>query len=97
MIRSAESAAARQIFSALADQTRCELLEALAEHHGQSASNLAQPMRMSRQAVARHLRVLESAGLVLRSRVGKEVVFEIRRVGLEPADRYLDMLQAGKE
>lgn len=97
MIRSATGVAARQVFLALADQTRCALLEALLERNGQSASHLAQPMRMSRQAVSRHLRILERAGLVLRSREGKQVIFELRRGGLVPADRYLRTLLAAAD
>jgi DNA-binding transcriptional ArsR family regulator len=58
------------LFSALADPTRREILVRLAE--GESpVTKLAEPLPMSLPAVSRHLRVLESAGLVSRRKDGR--------------------------
>lgn len=58
-------------FSALADPTRRGILEQLAK--GQTrVTDLAKPYSMSLPAISKHLRVLEKAGLIRRSRVGRE-------------------------
>jgi DNA-binding transcriptional ArsR family regulator len=58
------------LFSALADPTRREILVRLAEGEA-PVSRLAEPLPISLPAVSRHLRVLESAGLVARRREGR--------------------------
>jgi DNA-binding transcriptional ArsR family regulator len=57
-------------FSALADSTRRAILARLARGDA-SVGELAQPFRVSRPAISKHLRVLERAGLVRRSRHGR--------------------------
>lgn len=83
----------QRVFSALADSTRCALLERLRDGES-SASRLAKPLGISRQAVAKHLHVLAEAGLVRHWREGRETVFEIRLQGLAPAETYLKALLA---
>lgn len=56
-----------RVFSALADPTRRDMVARLAEGDA-TLSELAEPYHMSVQAVSKHLRVLEDAGLVSRSR-----------------------------
>ena len=56
-----------RVFSALADPTRRDIVARLAEGDA-TVGQLAEPYRMSLQAVYKHLRVLEDAGLVSRSR-----------------------------
>lgn len=63
------------IMAALADETRWGILVALGEGPA-SASALAERLPVSRQAIAKHLAVLEAAGLVEPVRVGREVRFE---------------------
>jgi DNA-binding transcriptional ArsR family regulator len=65
-------------FSALADPTRREILAQLADGE-RSVGELAAPFDVSLPAVSRHLRVLESAGLITREREGR-----VRRCRLEP-------------
>ena len=60
------------IFEALADRTRRELLDALRARGGQSLAELCAPLDLSRQAVSKHLAVLEAAGLVATARKGRE-------------------------
>jgi len=61
-----------EVFKALADSTRRELLDRLFEQDGQSLSGLEADLPMSRFGVMKHLRVLEEAGLVTTRRSGRE-------------------------
>lgn len=61
-----------RIFKALADPTRRLLLDRLYERDGQTLSELESPVEMTRFGVMKHLRQLESAGLVVTSRLGRE-------------------------
>ncbi|NIJ11100.1 uncharacterized protein YndB with AHSA1/START domain/biotin operon repressor [Saccharomonospora amisosensis] len=61
-----------QVFKALADSTRRELLDELFRRDGQSLNALASRFAMTRVAVAKHLRVLEEAGLVVSDRRGRQ-------------------------
>jgi DNA-binding transcriptional ArsR family regulator len=65
------------VFTALADPTRRHLVEALAAHPGATATGLAAALPISRQAVAKHLKLLAEAGLVSRHRSGREALFEL--------------------
>jgi len=71
------SAAADQVFAALADPTRRQLLELLGEQAAASATALAGQLPVSRQAVVKHLAVLQQSDLVTRRRDGREVVFTV--------------------
>jgi DNA-binding transcriptional ArsR family regulator len=66
------------MFAALADETRWSILKALGEGDA-SASALAGRLPVSRQAIAKHLAVLQEVGLVEPVRVGREVRFPRRR------------------
>jgi len=66
-------------FAALADPTRRAILERLAEGET-SVNDLARPFRMSLPAVSKHLKVLERAGLITRTRRA-----QVRPARLEPA------------
>lgn len=70
------------VLSALADETRWSILTELGREDA-SASALAQRMPVTRQAIARHLSLLQEVGLVESVRVGREVRF--RPVGAELA------------
>ncbi|HVQ94855.1 MAG TPA: metalloregulator ArsR/SmtB family transcription factor, partial [Mycobacteriales bacterium] len=61
-----------RVFKALADPTRRELLDELFRRDGQSLNALASRFAMTRVAVAKHLRLLEEAGLVASERRGRE-------------------------
>ncbi|HET7444113.1 MAG TPA: metalloregulator ArsR/SmtB family transcription factor [Solirubrobacterales bacterium] len=60
------------VFKALADPTRRELLDALHESNGQTLSELEARFEMTRFGVMKHLKVLEGAGLVVTKRRGRE-------------------------
>ena len=61
-----------EVFKALADSTRRQLLDQLFERDGQSLSALEEGLPMSRFGVMKHLRVLEEANLVTTKRRGRE-------------------------
>ena len=60
------------VFKALADPTRRSLLDALFTEDGQTLTSLEQQLPMTRFGVMKHLRVLESAGLVVTRKRGRE-------------------------
>jgi len=60
------------VFKALADPTRRGLMDALLVEDGQTLSSLVERFSMTRPAVAKHLRILEEAGLVVAKRRGRE-------------------------
>jgi DNA-binding transcriptional ArsR family regulator len=66
------------IFAALADPTRRRLLELLGGGPPRSATSLAAQLPVSRQAVVKHLAVLEECRLVVSGRAGREVLFSIQ-------------------
>lgn len=71
---------ARAVFACLADPTRVALMREFAEHGEATASTLAALIPVSRQAVTKHLQMLEQAGLVASRKAGRE-----RRYRAEPA------------
>ncbi|HEY4462440.1 MAG TPA: metalloregulator ArsR/SmtB family transcription factor [Streptosporangiaceae bacterium] len=60
------------VFKALADASRRQLLDSLSRRGGQSLRELSADLDMTRQAVSKHLAVLEDAGLVATVRRGRE-------------------------
>jgi DNA-binding transcriptional ArsR family regulator len=77
------------LFAALADPTRRQVLDLLAARGEGSASALAADMPVSRPAVIKHLAVLDRAGLVESRRRGREVVYSVRPQPLESAARWM--------
>ena len=75
------------LFAALGDPTRLGLVETLADGRHHSIAELTGDHRMTRQAVTKHLKVLESVGVISSIRVGREVLF-----GYQP-----DQLQAAAQ
>jgi len=78
------------IFAALGDRTRLALLLALSREGPRSIASLSAHARMTRQAVTKHLRVLERAQLVRSERAGRERCFVCRTEPLGAARDYLD-------
>jgi DNA-binding transcriptional ArsR family regulator len=81
------------VFAALGDETRWRILAALGEGDA-SASALAGRMPVSRQAIAKHLAVLQIAGLVEPIRVGREVQYRVIGSQLSATARRLDAIGA---
>jgi DNA-binding transcriptional ArsR family regulator len=81
------------VFAALGDETRWSILEALGEGDA-SASALAGRLPVSRQAIAKHLAVLQEVGLVEPVPVGREVRFRVVGAQLAATARRLDVIGA---
>jgi DNA-binding transcriptional ArsR family regulator len=78
------------VFKALADPTRRRLLDELFEDDGQTLSALEQRLPMTRFGVAKHLKVLEEAGLVTTQRRGREKLHFLNPVPIrEVHDRWV--------
>ncbi len=78
------------VFRALADGSRRKLLDRLHRKNGQSLGDLCQGLEMSRQAVAKHLTLLEEANLVAVQWQGREKLHFINPVPInEIAERWI--------
>jgi DNA-binding transcriptional ArsR family regulator len=80
-------------FAALADPTRRDILTRLATGEA-TVNELAEPFEMSLQAVSRHLKVLEHAGLITR---GRQAQFRPCRFEAEPLDSALDWIERHRQ
>jgi DNA-binding transcriptional ArsR family regulator len=81
-----------QVFAALGDQTRLSLLAKLCDGRRFSISQLTDGSRITRQAVTKHLHVLEKAGIVHGVRRGRESLFEFSPRPIEEIKDYLDLV-----
>ena len=78
------------VFKALADPSRRMLLDRLREQSGQTLGELCENLAMSRQAVTKHLVVLEKANLIATTRRGREKLHYLNPVPIfEIADRWI--------
>jgi DNA-binding transcriptional ArsR family regulator len=80
------------LFAALGDKTRLRLVTRLCEHGPMSITRLTDGSTMTRQAITKHLRVMEHAGLTQCMRHGRESVWLLDLKSLEDARRYLDVI-----
>jgi DNA-binding transcriptional ArsR family regulator len=78
------------VFSALGAESRLALIEKLSTGAPQSISRLAEGSTLTRQAITKHLRILEDAGMVQSIRVGRESLFEFRPEPLKELKSYLE-------
>jgi DNA-binding transcriptional ArsR family regulator len=82
------------VLVALADPIRREVLAVLAREGGATSTSLAAGLPITRQAVAKHLAVLDRAGLVRAHRAGREVRYEADLQPLRRTMRWMDTLAA---
>ena len=80
------------LFAALGDGTRLALLMKLSRHAQLSITRLAEDSPLTRQAITKHLGVLQQAGLVRGIRRGRETLFELEPKPLDEAKRTLDLI-----
>jgi ArsR family transcriptional regulator, cadmium/lead-responsive transcriptional repressor len=73
------------LWAAVADPTRRRVLDALLEHGEATTTTLAEGLPVTRQAVAKHLAVLNRVGLVAGRRRGREVRYAVRPARLDDA------------
>jgi DNA-binding transcriptional ArsR family regulator len=80
------------VFAALGDETRLSLVIRLSDGQPHSISQLTEGSRLTRQAITKHLRVLENVGIVHGVRNGRESLFEFNPKPLEEMKQYLDQV-----
>jgi len=86
-----------KVFKALADPGRRQLLDRLHADNGQTLGELCEHLDMTRQAVTKHLRLLEAANLVATVRRGREKLHYLNPVPiLEIADRWIGKYERGR-
>ena len=87
--RGAKLAGRAAVFAALGDETRLSLIGRLSSGPPQSISRLSDGSVLTRQAITKHLRVLEAAGVVHSVRAGRESLFALRPEPLRDLQSYL--------
>ena len=83
-----------EVFAALSDPTRRRLLDHLSRRGPASATELAGALPISRQAVSKHLALLEEAGLVAGERAGRERRFRLTPAPLSEAVSWITAVGA---
>ena len=86
--------AAAEVFFALGDGTRLSVVTRLGAGGALTATALSQGAKVTRQAIAKHLRVLEGAGIVKHEKRGREVLYALESERLEDARAFLDGVSA---
>jgi DNA-binding transcriptional ArsR family regulator len=90
-------AAMDDVFKALADASRRSLLDRLHVRNGQTLNELCDGLAMSRQAVTKHLTILEAANLVATIRHGREKLHYLNPVPIhEIGERWIRKFERGK-
>ena len=85
------------VFKALADGSRRELLDRLHARNGQTLNELCEQMDMTRQAVTKHLGILEDANLIATVKKGREKEHYLNPVPInEIADRWIGKYERGR-
>ena len=90
----AELSDSASVFAALGDETRLRLVSRLSNDGPLSITQLTADFDISRQAITKHLQVMESAGLVRSMQQGRESVWEIEQKRLAAARRHLQTISA---
>jgi DNA-binding transcriptional ArsR family regulator len=86
-----------KVFRALADPSRRQLLDRLHVENGQTLGELCEHLDMTRQAVAKHLKLLEGANLVVAIWRGREKLHYLNPVPIhEIADRWIGKFERGR-
>jgi DNA-binding transcriptional ArsR family regulator len=88
------SASAATLFAALGDPTRLALVARLSDGSRHSIAQLSEGQPLTRQAISKHLRVLEVARIVRSERAGRESLFVLDPQPIEELRRFIDMVSA---
>jgi DNA-binding transcriptional ArsR family regulator len=80
------------VFAALGDETRLELIARLSSGQPRSIAQLTEGTQLTRQAITKHLRVLENADIVRGVRVGRESLFELNPSPIRAVQSYAQMV-----
>ena len=81
-----------QLFAALGDETRLHLVTRLCDDGPMSVTKLTERSGLTRQAISKHLRVMQRVGLIQNLKQGRESVWRLDRRRLKHARRYLDLI-----
>lgn len=85
------------VFKALADASRRDLLDRLRGENGQTLSELCERLAMTRQAVSKHLRILEEANLVATVKRGREKLHYLNPVPIhEIGERWIGKFERSR-
>jgi len=85
------------VFRALADASRRQLLDRLHARNGQALGELCEELDMTRQAVAKHLAILEEANLVASVKRGREKLHYLNPVPINDiAERWIGKFERGR-
>src|SRR5260370_17489658 len=93
-VRPGSIPATAQMVAALGDETRLRLVDHLCSDGPLSITRLAADAQISRQAITKHLRTMETAGLVQSLRSGREIIWRMDQARLEEARRYLAQISS---
>jgi DNA-binding transcriptional ArsR family regulator len=88
----AEPKRSAPIFAALGDETRLRLVSRLCDDGPMSITRLTAGSHVTRQAITKHLHVMEEAGLVRSTRHGRESIWQLDQRRLKDARHYLDLI-----
>jgi DNA-binding transcriptional ArsR family regulator len=88
----AEPRGSAHLFAALGDTMRLRLVARLCDSGPMSISRLTAGSKVTRQAITKHLHVMEDAGLVHSTRRGRESIWVLERRRLREARRHLDLI-----
>jgi DNA-binding transcriptional ArsR family regulator len=80
------------VFAALGDETRLRLVSILCGDGPTSIAKLSAGFAITRQAITKHLRVMQQAGLVRSTQLGRESVWEIQQERLRAAQQHLQQI-----
>lgn len=89
MLKASDGIESAPVFSALGDVTRLELVSRLSDGQQHSITELADGLKLTRQGVTKHLRVLKQAGIVHSKRIGRETRFTIKPDPISKARDFL--------
>jgi DNA-binding transcriptional ArsR family regulator len=93
-LRKAANKRSAPVFAALGDETRLSLVSKLSDGKPRSIRELTDDYQLTRQAITKHLRVLEDVGIVRSIRSGRESLFEFEA---QPLDELRDYLASVSE
>ena len=92
-LRSLEGAkSSASLFAALGEPTRLRVVTRLCDSGPMSIASLTAGSKITRQAITKHLRMMEEAGLLRSTRQGRESVWELDQERLREVRRYLKMI-----
>ena len=94
MVERSDSLALTEILKAASDPTRRDILTLLAQHGPTRVTEIAARFEMSLNAVSKHIKVLESAGLVSRRTLWREHLIEVRMEPLARIDQWFGGLRS---